>query len=120
MGLGELSGVAPREASNAVRERVERARMLQQRRFASVAGVFTNARIEPRELRRFASADGEGRRLLRAAMEKPGHPVRARDRLLRVARTIADLDSSDSVHTPHLAEAIQHRPLDRPRWGEGA
>jgi magnesium chelatase family protein len=85
-----------------------------------VLGVFTNARMESRELRRFASPDEEDRRLLRAAMEKLGLSGRAHDRILRVARTIADLDASDSVRAPHLAEAIQYRSLDRPRWWEGA
>jgi magnesium chelatase family protein len=119
VGFGELSSVAPGEVSSVVRERVQRARMLQQRRFASVPGVFTNARMEPRELRRFASPDEEGRRLLRAAMEKLGLSARAHDRILRVARTIADLDGSEAVRAPHLAEAIQYRSLDRPRWREG-
>jgi magnesium chelatase family protein len=82
--------------------------MLQQRRFALV-----------RELRSFAAPDEEGRRLLRAAMEKLGLSARAHDRILRVARTIADLEASEHVHAPHLAEAIQYRSLDRPRWREG-
>ncbi|MBM3320281.1 MAG: hypothetical protein FJY73_06360 [Candidatus Eisenbacteria bacterium] len=78
-------------------------------------GAFTNARIESRELRRFAAPDDDGRKLLRAAMEKLGLSARAHDRIFRVARTLADLDSSDAVRAPHLAEAIQYRSLDRPR-----
>jgi len=119
VGFGELSGVAPGEASSAVRERVQRARMLQQQRFEPVPGVFTNARMESRELRRFAAPDEDGRRLLRAAMEKLGLSARAHDRILRVARTIADLEASYHVQASHLAEAIQYRSLDRPRWREG-
>jgi hypothetical protein len=75
--------------------------------------------MESAEPWRFASPDEEGRRLLRAAMEKLGLSARAHDRILRVARTIADLEVSDSVRTPHLAEAIQYRSPDRPRWRGG-
>ena len=73
----------------------------------------------PREIRKFAAPDEEGRRLLRAAMEKLGLSARAHDRILRVSRTIADLVGSESIRAPHLAEAIQYRSLDRPRWREG-
>jgi len=119
VAYNDLASIAPGEPSRAVRERVERARMVQQSRFASIPGVFTNARMESRELRRFASPDEEGRRLLRAAMEKLGLSARAHDRILRVSRTIADLVGSEHIRAPHLAEAIQYRSLDRPRWREG-
>jgi magnesium chelatase family protein len=119
VAYNDLASIAPGEPSRAVRERVERARMVQQSRFASIPGLFTNGRMETREIRRHAVPDEEGRKLLRAAMEKLGLSARAHDRILRVARTIADLDACDAVRSPHLAEAIQYRSLDRPRWREG-
>jgi magnesium chelatase family protein len=115
----DLSEIAPGESSAAVRERVERARMVQHSRFAAIPGLFTNARMGPREIRKFAAPDEQGRKLLRAAMDKLGLSARAHDRILRVSRTIADLVGSESIRAPHLAEAIQYRSLDRPRWREG-
>jgi len=96
-----------------------RAREIQTERFEKYPGLFTNARMDSREIRKFAAPDEKCQLLLRAAIEKLGLSARAYDRILRVARTIADLAGSNDLEAPHVAEAIQYRSLDRPRWREG-
>jgi magnesium chelatase family protein len=99
----------PREPSSAVRARVEQARGIQRAR-----GTGTlNARLRGRELRRFCLLDAKGQRLLETATERLGLSARAYTRILRVARTIADLVGADALHSGHVAEAIQYRSLDR-------
>ena len=115
----DLAGVARGETSRAVRERVVRARAIQQERFAAFPGLFTNARMDSREIRRFCPLDDSCAKLLRDAVDKLSLSARAYDRILRVSRTIADLAGSDRIETEHVAEAIQYRSLDRPRWREG-
>jgi magnesium chelatase family protein len=105
--LGRADG---KPTSAEVRERVERARAAQNGRVAAVA----NARLRGAALRRFCGPDEEGRRILRAAVERLGLSARAHDKVLRVARTIADLEGCDAVRGVHVAEAIQYRALDRP------
>ncbi|MDR5684151.1 MAG: YifB family Mg chelatase-like AAA ATPase [Armatimonadota bacterium] len=100
------------EPSSAMRARVERARRIQQERYARSA-FRCNAHVPPRILRRVAAADEPGRALLRAAMDRLGLSARSHDRILRVARTIADLEGSEEVRAVHVAEAIQYRSLDR-------
>jgi magnesium chelatase family protein len=75
--------------------------------------------MESREVRSFCTLDDSCAKLLRDAIEKLSLSARAYDRILRVARTIADLECANEIRTPHLAEAIQYRSLDRPRWREG-
>ena len=101
------------EGSEAVRARVLAARRIQAERIAT-RGARCNARLRGATLRRFCSPDDAGRRLLNAAVEKLGFTARAHDRILRVARTIADLEGAAALHAHHLAEAIQYRALDRP------
>jgi magnesium chelatase family protein len=105
----ELAEAGSSEPSAAARGRVERARRLQMER----AGV-PNARLRGKPLRRHASADAAGRALLAAAVDQLGLSARAHERILRVARTIADLEGAEAVQARHLAEAIQYRALDRP------
>ncbi|WP_242344395.1 YifB family Mg chelatase-like AAA ATPase [Anaeromyxobacter terrae] len=103
----------PTATSAEVRARVERARSVQRERAGGrAAGV--NARLRGGALRRIAGPDEGGRRILQAAVEKLGLSARAHDKVLRVARTIADLEGSEAVRAPHVAEAIQYRALDRP------
>ncbi len=104
--LGRTGGTP---TSAEVRERVERARAAQNSRLPDVA----NARLRGQALRRFCVPDEEGRRILRAAVERLGLSARAHDKVLRVARTIADLEGCDAVRAVHVAEAIQYRALDR-------
>jgi magnesium chelatase family protein len=104
-----LLGAAGATTSAAVRERVVRARAAQAAR-----GVRCNARLRGGALRRHCGLDDAGRRLLHAAIERLGLSARAHDKVLRVARTIADLEGEDALRAEHVAEAIQYRALDRP------
>ncbi len=100
------------ESSATIRARVVAARARQQARLARL-GVAVNAHVPGREVRRLCRIDARGRRLLEAASERLGLSARAYTRILRVARTIADLAGEDEITTSHLAEAIQYRSLDR-------
>jgi magnesium chelatase family protein len=102
------------ESSAAIRARVCLARDRQRQRFADTA-VRTNAEMSPRQIRRFAPVPPAAERLLAAAMNRLGLSARGHDRVLKVARTIADLDGSASIGEEHCAEAIQYRGLDR-QW----
>ncbi len=102
------------EPSSAIRERVTKARTLQAERYAGKP-YRCNAQVPVRVLRKVATPDAAGRELLRAAIERLGLSARAYDRILRVARTIADLEGSEGVRAAHVAEAIQYRSLDRSR-----
>jgi len=112
--VAALTGSAPGESSKSVRERVVKARKLQEaRRTQGEVHCLTNACLSARELDRVAAPDGKGKRLLEAAISQLGLSARAYVKVLRVARTIADLDACDRVRSPHIAEAVQGRLLDR-------
>jgi magnesium chelatase family protein len=98
------------EPSTAIRARVEAARELQRQRFAGLSGLRSNADMGPAEVRTYCQVDDAGRNLLRAAMQQLQMSARAYHRILKLARTIADLAGSDEIETSHLAEAIQYRP----------
>ena len=110
--FSELSGARCGEGSVEVKRRVDRARGIQKERFRGT-GIFSNARMTSRQTRRYCKIDGESTALLEAAIERLGLSARAYTRILKVARTIADLDQSDRVLSHHIAEAIQYRALDR-------
>jgi len=114
LSIQDLRNSRPGEASSAIRERVERARAIQSERFAGEP-FRVNARMEPRHLRRHCELNTELGDLLQSAMEHLKLSARAYDRILKVARTIADLDGADRIAPPHLLEAIQYRGLDRTR-----
>jgi magnesium chelatase family protein len=112
----KLSNAGVTERSSSVRERVVRARAVQARRFESVKGVYCNAQMTSSMQRRYCQLDETGGRLLKTAMEVRGLSARAYDRILKVARTIADLDGSEHILMEHISEAINYRNLDKEGW----
>ena len=113
----EIASDRPAEPSSAIRARVVAARRRQQERFRGRPRVLCNAQMGPRELRQFCVLDETSMELLRHAMNDLRLSARAYDRILKVARTIADLAGSDRILPEHVAEAIQYRSLDRQIWG---
>ena len=113
----KISEQHPSEPSEEVRKRVIRARDIQSHRYASDKNTYCNAQINSRQLHKFAVPDKEGLVLLKNAMQRLSLSARAYDRILKVSRTIADLDDSETIHSRHLAEAINYRNLDRETWG---
>ncbi len=111
----ELDSAEKAESSAAIRARVDAARAIQNERFRGT-GISCNARITPDRLREFCPMKEKSRLLLKAAFEKLGLSARAYDRVLKVCRTIADLDGSEAILPRHVAEAVQYRTLDRKYW----
>ena len=103
------------EPSQVVRQRVERARQRQRQRFQDEPGIHCNAQMQPRHLRQWCVLSDPCRKLLESAIQKLGLSARGSDRILKVARTIADLEGAEAIAPTHLAEAIQYRSLDRGR-----
>ncbi len=112
----ELTSQRNGERSEVVRERVVRAREIQAIRFSGMHGMYANAQMGTKLLHSVCELTEDGRTLLKTAMERLGLSARAYDRILKVSRTIADLDGSEDIKTEHLAEAIQYRSLDRDGW----
>jgi magnesium chelatase family protein len=112
----ELRGESNAEDSAAVRQRVMAARQRQGQRFAHEKHVYANAQMPPRLIRKHCAINADGERLLETAITRLGLSARAHDRILKVSRTIADLDASETVEPRHLSEAIQYRTLDRTYW----
>ena len=108
----------PGEPSAVIRERVIKARDIQTARYKDFKGIHCNAQMTERMIHQFAEPDEASIALLRTAMERLSLSARAYNRILKVARTIADLDASDRVQPHHLAEAIGYRNLDRGDWAE--
>jgi magnesium chelatase family protein len=115
--FGKLSETEPGESSEKVRERVINARKIQEDRFKDYKGIHSNAQMTSKMMRVFCEIDEAGSSLLKNAMEHLGLSARAYDRILKVSRTIADLENSKMIQSDHLAEAIQYRSLDRDSWG---
>ena len=114
----DISKAQPGEPSAAIRERVIKARDIQTARYKDFKGVHCNAQMTERMIHQYAELDNAGMDLLRMAMERFSLSARAYSRILKVARTIADLDANDRVQPHHLAEAIGYRNLDRGDWAE--
>jgi magnesium chelatase family protein len=104
------------ETSSVIRERVVKARAIQAERFKSVKGIYSNAQMSASLQRKYCYLDESGSRLLKTAMDVRGLSARAYDRILKVARTIADLDGSENIKAEHISEAINYRNLDREGW----
>jgi magnesium chelatase family protein len=113
----EISGDRTGEPSAEIRQRVVTARQRQQARFASKPKITCNARMGTREIKEFCALDETTRELLQNAMADYNLSARAYDRILKVARTIADLAAVENITSDHVSEAIQLRSLDRQLWG---
>lgn len=113
----QLSDTRRGESSAAIRERVVRARKIQEERFRPYPGIHANAQMTPQLLQQYCVLDAPSQETLRNAMHRLGLSARAYDRILKVARTIADLEGSERIQSGHLAEAINYRSLDRDSWG---
>lgn len=112
----ELANKSKAESSISIRERVIKARNIQSERFKNFHGLYSNAQMDKKQIEEFVVLDEASLQLLKTAMNKLGLSARAYDRILKVSRTIADLDDSPNVLSQHLAEAIQYRSLDRDNW----
>ena len=112
-----LSSSKNSDNSTVIRERVIKARERQEERYKNNSGIYCNAQMSSKMLKEICVIDTVGQNLLKAAMEKLNLSARAYDRILKVSRTIADLDGSERIKPEHLAEAIQYRSLDREGWG---
>ena len=113
----KISDARPGEPSAAIRERVIAARKIQEERFKEEEGIYCNAQMTPKLIAKYAALDEQSLALLRTAMSRFNLSARAYDRILKVARTIADLDGSKDIQSHHIAEAIGYRNLDRESWG---
>ncbi len=112
----ELSTDIKSESSAKIRERVIAARKIQLKRFNNLKQIYNNGDMGSKEVRQFCKLDSAGSELLKMAMTKLGLSARAYDRILKVSRTIADLDNSENILSQHISEAIQYRSLDRELW----
>ncbi|MBP3440076.1 MAG: YifB family Mg chelatase-like AAA ATPase [Tidjanibacter sp.] len=113
----QMTDTTPAEPSSAVRQRVIAARERQRRRFEGIEGVFTNAMMNSAMIAEFCPLDQQSQTMLSRAMERLSLSARAHNRIIKVARTIADLEGSDQITSAHIAEAIGYRNLDRENWG---
>jgi magnesium chelatase family protein len=111
----QLDSHSAGENSESIRRRVNATRRIQNERFRGT-GITCNARIKPDRLHEFCHLSESGRTLLKKAFERLGLSARAYDRILKVCRTIADLDGSETIESAHVAEAVQYRSLDRKYW----
>ena len=116
--FSQLSQMKPGECSATIRERVIKARQIQEQWFANDKGVYCNAQMTERMLHLYAEPDNQSLDMLRTAMERLSLSARAYSRILKVARTIADLEGSERIQSHHIAEAIGYRSLDRGDWAE--
>jgi magnesium chelatase family protein len=116
VSFDELANDVPSEGSKEIRSRVEKARDLQKERYQLREGIHCNAQMSKTEFDIHCKVDEVGNKILKTAMDKMGLSARAYDRILKVARTIADLEFSTEIKSQHVAEAIQYRSLDRSNW----
>lgn len=115
----ELSQKTLGEYSASMRKKVIAARDIQTERFTGEKNIYSNAHMEPKHLRKYCELDETSQNLLKTAIEKLGLSARAYDRILKVSRTIADIEGKERIGSSHIAEAIQYRSLDRKLWMGG-
>ncbi|MDD4224928.1 MAG: YifB family Mg chelatase-like AAA ATPase [Mariniphaga sp.] len=113
----KLAGTETSETSETIRNRVIRSRKIQEERFAPYPGIYSNAQMSSKLIRKYVQLDETCNELIKNAMEKLGLSARAFDRVLKVTRTIADLEGINVIQPHHLSEAIHYRSLDRESWG---
>ncbi|NQV18042.1 MAG: YifB family Mg chelatase-like AAA ATPase [Armatimonadetes bacterium] len=111
----ELSGLPTGEKSESIRQRVNNSRDTQLERFAGEK-IYSNSQMNPKQIRKYCQLDDESKNVLKMAMDKMGLSARAYDRILKVSRTIADLEESENITVAHISEAVQYRSLDRKFW----
>jgi magnesium chelatase family protein len=111
----ELASDTPAECSASIRERVIKARIIQRERLQP-ENIFTNSQMSPRLIRKYCAIDSESKSLLEKVITRLGLSARAYDRILKVSRTLADLEEKEKIETTHVSEAIQYRTLDRNFW----
>ncbi len=111
-----MASKRPAEPSCEIRKRVIKARQIQEQRFSNHPGIYCNAQMTSKLISTYAQPDNKGLTLLKTAMERFNLSARAYDRILKVSRTIADLEGSEQILPAHLAEAISYRNLDRENW----
>lgn len=116
VSFNELHGAVPSEGSIDIRKRVERTRVVQKERYVDRFGVHCNAQMSRKDMEDFCKLNDDSTGILKNAMDRMGLSARAYDRILKVARTIADLSGEEQINSSHLAEAIQFRSLDRETW----
>ena len=118
LSYDELSAdKSPAETSEEIRKRVTRAREIAAERMKDETGIYCNAQMGASQIRKYCNPDEMAKNLLRSAYDRLGMSARGYDRIMRVARTIADLDGSEGILAKHVAEAIQYRSLDKKYWG---
>ena len=103
------------ESSEIIKQRVNKARKIQQERYKN-NGIYSNAQLTPKLVNKYCKLDNEGKKILQNAFERLGLSARAYGRILKVARTIADLNGKENINVNHIAEAIQYRSLDKKYW----
>ena len=116
VNFDELTKKEKGESSQQIRERVIKARDVQENRFEENKKIHANSQMNTKQIQNHCKLDEQSQNLLKTAMEKLDLSARAYDRILKVARTIADLDNAESISSAHIAEAIQYRSLDREGW----
>ena len=112
----ELSSDACGEESEVIRERINTTRIKQLERFKTEKNIYSNAHMQSKDIRKYCSIDEKSKSLLSLAINRQGLSARAYDRILKVSRTIADLENEDNIETTHIAEAIHYHSLDRNLW----
>jgi magnesium chelatase family protein len=116
VSFDELTNDVPTEGSREIRKRVEFTRKLQQQRFGNKNGIHCNAQMSQNDIKNYCKINAESNEMLKKAMDRMGLSARAYDRILKVARTIADIDQSEKIRPQDIAEAIQFRSLDKEGW----